>query len=53
MQADGNLVLYQGATPLWASNTAGTGANIAAMQSDGNLVLYGPSGPVWATNTFE
>jgi hypothetical protein len=52
MQGDGNLVLYQGGTPLWASNTTGTGATRAAMQGDGNLVLYTSAGsPVWASNT--
>jgi hypothetical protein len=52
MQGDGNLVLYQGGTPLWASNTAGSVADEAIMQGDGNLVLYTSSGtPVWASNT--
>jgi hypothetical protein len=52
MQGDGNLVLYEGPTPRWASSTVGTGANFAAMQSDGNLVLYAGNAPVWASNTF-
>jgi len=52
MQGDGNLVLYQGSTPLWASNTPGSGADKAIMQGDGNFVLYTSSGtPVWASNT--
>ena len=52
LQSDGNLVLYHGTGPLWASNTAGKGASYLAMQSDGNLVLYTSSGkPVWASNT--
>jgi hypothetical protein len=52
MQGDGNLVLYQGSTPLWASNTVGSGADEAIMQGDGNLVLYTSAGaPVWASNT--
>jgi hypothetical protein len=52
MQGDDNLVLYQGSTALWASNTVGSGADEAIMQGDGNLVLYTSSGtPVWASNT--
>jgi hypothetical protein len=52
MQSDGNLVLYQGSTALWASNTVNSGATRASMQGDGNFVLYTASGtPVWASNT--
>jgi hypothetical protein len=53
LQGDGNLVLYAAAgTPVWASDTAGSGAVKAIMQLDGNLVLYDETGrPVWATNT--
>jgi hypothetical protein len=52
MQGDGNFVLYQGSTALWASNTAGSAADEAIMQGDGNLVLYTSSGtPVWSSGT--
>lgn len=44
LQTNGNLVLYQGSTPLWASGTAGRGAARVAMQYDGNLVIYSASG---------
>jgi hypothetical protein len=52
MQGDGNLVLYQNRTPLWASNTSGTTASYATMQGDGNLVLYNAAHhPIWASHT--
>jgi hypothetical protein len=52
MQGDGNLVLYQSGTALWASNTSGSAADRAAMQGDGNFVLYTSSGTaVWSTGT--
>jgi hypothetical protein len=52
MQGDGNLVLYQGGTALWASNTSGSAADEAIMQGDGNLVLYTSAGSaVWASGT--
>ncbi len=48
LQADGNLVLYFGSTPLWSSNTPAGQSMFLAMQGDGNLVLYSPSlVPVW------
>jgi hypothetical protein len=52
MQGDGNLVLYQNGTALWASNTGGSATDKAAMQGDGNLVLYTSSGSaVWNSRT--
>jgi hypothetical protein len=52
MQSDGNLVLYQGSTALWASGTVGSGADEAILQDDGNFVVYTSAGsPVWASNT--
>lgn len=51
-QGDGNLVLYRGSTPLWASGTAGQPASLVAMQGDGNLVVYSrPNVPVFSTGT--
>lgn len=52
-QADGNLVLYAGSVPLWASGTWGRGVGRAVMQADGNLVVYNGSGqPLWASGTY-
>jgi len=53
MQTDGNFVLYEGSTPLWSSNTAGTGsASYAIMQDDGNLVVYTSTpAAVWSSDT--
>jgi hypothetical protein len=53
VQGDGNLVLYQGGTPLWASNTSGSGAaDYLIMQGDGNAVLYTSAGKaVWSSGT--
>jgi hypothetical protein len=44
MQGDGNLVLYQSGTALWASNTSGSAADEAIMQGDAGS-------PVWASGT--
>ncbi|MDE2594416.1 MAG: hypothetical protein KGL57_09270, partial [Burkholderiales bacterium] len=52
-QTDGNLVLYAGSAPLWASGTWGRGVGTAVMQGDGNLVIYNASHqPLWASGTF-
>jgi len=50
-QGDGNLVLYQGSTALWSTQTFGPGW--AAMQGDGNLVIYSSDGtPKWNSQTW-
>ena len=52
-QSDGNLVLYSGSSPLWASNTSGTTAGTTEMQGDGNLVVYdGFHNAVWSSQTY-
>lgn len=51
LQADGNVVVYQAGVPLWATNTAGSGATELIMQLDGNLVLLNGSTPIWASRT--
>lgn len=50
-QGDGNLVLYHGSTPLWASDTAGSTGRRAVMQGDGNFVVYGATGALWSSRT--
>ena len=51
-QNDGNLVLYDGSRPLWASSTNGQPGGVCIMQEDGNLVFYIPvDRPIWASNT--
>ena len=49
---DGNLVLYQGSSALWAANTVGKGAVEAVMQGDGNFVLSNSAGKaIWTSGT--
>lgn len=52
LQHDGNLVLTQTGTPIWATATSGRGTVLAIMQRDGNFVIYDSAGaPVWSTGT--
>jgi hypothetical protein len=64
-QTDGNFVLYNNGSPVWAINcwptcnstgfegNAFAPAGYATMQTDGNLVVYnGYGGPDWHTYTF-
>jgi hypothetical protein len=51
-QGNGNLVLYHGGAPLWASGTEGRPVGVCIMQGDGNLVIYVRGGePIWASGT--
>jgi arylsulfatase A-like enzyme len=51
-QRDANLALYDGARPLWASNTNGRSLGICIMQADGNLVIYDATvQAIWSSNT--
>jgi len=52
-QTDGNVVLYDAVSHLWASWTGGrTDTTWFVMQTDGNLVLYSSSGAaVWNSGT--
>ena len=52
LQTDGNLVLYDSGTAIWATGTNGQAVSQAAMRADGNLVLVGPGGTVvWEART--
>jgi YD repeat-containing protein len=51
-QADGNLVLYFGVTPLWASTTMNGRGLSLRMESGGNLALYDAANAVvWSSGT--
>lgn len=51
-QADGNIVLYFGTTPLWASTTMNGRGLSLRMESGGNLVLYDAANAVvWSSGT--
>jgi chitinase len=55
MQTDGNLVIYDGSSPIWATGTWNTTnrPNRAEMQSDGNLVLYNDANQAsWASGSW-
>lgn len=49
-QGDGNTVVYDGNTPIWASNRQGSNTRLC-MQDDGNLVSYSGNTALWASQT--
>lgn len=50
IQTDGNLVLYKNGKSIWASGTAGSGAdNQLKMEPSGSLVLYSNGKVVWSS----
>jgi lipoprotein-anchoring transpeptidase ErfK/SrfK len=54
MQADGDLVVYQGDRPIWSSGTdrGGNGRYYLSLQDNGNAIIYSAARKsVWATNT--
>jgi hypothetical protein len=52
LQQDGNLVLEESGSPVWASGTDGHGVTKAVLQPDGNFVLYSDDGQArWASQT--
>jgi hypothetical protein len=54
LQTDGNFVLYEGSSALWATYTKNnTGALHLTVQSDGNVVIYtSGNAAAWATYSF-
>jgi hypothetical protein len=54
IQADGNLVVYNGRIPQWSTGTQGSPLSRLIMQDDGNLVLYGSNNytALWDSQTF-
>ena len=56
MQEDGNLVVYSGSTPIWASRTDSKGCQPfrLVMQEDSNLCIYDGTGHcTWASDTWK
>ncbi|MGH3725804.1 MAG: LysM peptidoglycan-binding domain-containing protein [Mycobacterium sp.] len=52
LQQDGNLVLSEYDTVVWATGTNGTSPDRAEVQGDGNFVLYEQGGkPIWNSDT--
>ena len=56
MQPDGNLVVYSGGNPIWASRTEHKGCQPfrLVMQEDSNLCIYDGTGRcTWASDTWK
>jgi LysM repeat protein len=51
LQDDGDLVLTEPGTVVWATNTPDQGVRRAVLQEDGNFVLYKSDGSAWSTQT--
>jgi hypothetical protein len=51
-QTDGNLVVYNGSTPVWNTMTNGKGGSYISLQDDGNLCIYTKDNiAIWTTMT--
>jgi hypothetical protein len=50
MQSDGNLVLYNGTTPIWATMTNGHPGAHLTLGDDGSLGVYDGSTLLWSRN---
>merc|ERR1712159_891052 len=51
MQSDGNLVVYEGGRPLWASNSnvGGFDGHLILQEGDKNAVIYHRGRDTWAS----
>lgn len=48
LETTGNLVLMDGDTTIWTSNTSGTGVEFASLLESGNFILYNEANrPMW------
>jgi hypothetical protein len=50
VQSDGNLVLYSGATPVWASNTNGHPGAYLSVENNGDIGVYAGTTALWAAH---
>lgn len=54
LQADGNLVIYEGAKPIWNTQSAGPAGNFAlAVTDDGNVVIRNAKGASTWSSKFD
>jgi lysophospholipase L1-like esterase len=52
LQDDGNMILYEGNTILWTSQSEGHTPSVATLLADGNFVIEGQNGQIfWQTGT--
>jgi hypothetical protein len=51
MQSDGNLVLYNGSTPVWATHTDGNPGAFLDLRNDGNIIITRGNVPFWSSNS--
>ncbi|KAK9293190.1 hypothetical protein L1049_021179 [Liquidambar formosana] len=53
LDTTGNLLLMDGDTTMWTSNTSGAGVELAVMLESGNFILYNTTNhPVWQSFSY-